>query len=86
MSNFKKAAFFAAAITSMLALSACDVEQTKEGEMPEVKVTSEGGEMPEYDVQTAEVEMGTETRTIEVPTAEIKTPDEVRAEEGEAKQ
>lgn len=77
----KKAAFFAAAITSMFALSACDVEQTQEGEMPEVEVTSEGGQMPEYDVETAEVEMGTETRTIEVPTAEIQTPDEVRAEE-----
>ncbi len=70
----------------MFALSACDVEKTQEGEMPEVEVTSEGGQLPEYDVETAEVEMGTETRTIEVPTAEIKSADEVRAEEGEVQQ
>ena len=82
----KKTAFVAAAFASMFALSACNVEKTQEGEMPEVKVTSEGGQLPKYDVETAEVEMGTETRTIEVPTATIKTPDEVRAEEGQAEQ
>ncbi len=79
MLTVKKAAFVAVALTSMFALSACDVEKTQEGEMPEVEVT--GGQLPAYDVETAEVEMGTETRVIEVPTAEIKSADEVRAEE-----
>jgi len=81
MLTVKKAAFVAVALTSMFALSACDVEKTQEGEMPKVEVTSEGGQLPKYDVETPEVEMGTETRTIEVPTAEIKSADEVRAEE-----
>ncbi len=76
-----KAAFAAVALTALFALSACDVQKTQEGEMPKVEVTSEGGQLPAYDVETAEVEMGTETRTIEVPTAEIKSADEVRAEE-----
>ncbi len=80
MLTVKKAAFVAVALTSMFALSACDVEKTQEGEMPEVNVTTEGGQLPAYDVETAEVEMGTETRVIEVPTAEIKSADEVRAE------
>lgn len=33
-----------------LALGACDVQQTEEGELPEVEV--KGGNMPEYDVDT----------------------------------
>jgi hypothetical protein len=81
MLTIKKAAFVAVALTSMFALSACDVEQTQEGEMPEVDVVTEGGQLPAYDVETAEVEMGTETRVIEVPTVDYESADEVRAEE-----
>ena len=62
-----------------LPLAACSVEQTDEGEMPEVEVR--GGEMPEYDVDTAEVEVDTETREIEVPEVDIKSPEEAEAEE-----
>lgn len=78
--TMKKAAFVAVAMTSMFALSACDVQKTQEGEMPKVEVKAEGGQLPAYDVETPEVEMGTETRTIEVPTANVKSADEVRAE------
>lgn len=81
MLTVKKAAFVAVALTSMFALSACDVEQTQEGEMPEVEVVTEEGQMPEYDVETAEVEMGTEKKVIEVPTVDYESADEVRAEE-----
>lgn len=70
----KNAALFAVALTSMFALSACDVDQTKEGEMPKVEVTSEGGQMPEYEVETAEVQTGTKTVEVEVPTATIEMP------------
>jgi hypothetical protein len=56
-----------------LGLAACDVDQTKEGEMPEVTV--EGGQMPEYDVETAEVEVGTKETTVEVPDVEVTMPD-----------
>lgn len=56
-----------------LGLAACDVDQTEEGEMPEVNV--EGGNMPEYDVETADVDVGTEEKTVEVPTVDVKMPD-----------
>jgi hypothetical protein len=56
-----------------LGLAACDVDQTEEGEMPEVRV--EGGNMPEYDVETADVDVGTEEKTVEVPTVDIEMPD-----------
>lgn len=70
-----KTAMLAAAATTMaFALSACQVDQTQEGEMPDVQV--EGGQLPAYEVETAEVETGTRTETIEVPTAEVVMPDD----------
>jgi hypothetical protein len=56
-----------------LGLAACDVDQTEEGEMPEVEVT--GGNMPEFDVETADVDVGTEEKTVEVPTVDVDMPD-----------
>lgn len=55
---------FSAAVVAVT-FAACDVDKTQEGEMPEVKV--EGGQMPEYDVDVAEVEVGTTEKTVEVP-------------------
>ena len=63
-----------AAATMMFALSACQVDKTQEGEMPDVKV--EGGALPAYDVETADVDVGTKTTTVEVPTAEVTMPDD----------
>lgn len=57
---------------SMLALSACDVEQTEEGEMPDVDVEAEGGNLPEYDVDTPDVDVGTEERTVTVPDVDVE--------------
>lgn len=57
-----------------LGLAACDVDQTKEGEMPEVEVNATGGEMPEFDVDGPTVNVGTENKTIEVPTVDVDAP------------
>ncbi|WP_309660944.1 hypothetical protein [Sphingomonas sp.] len=51
--------------------AACNVQKTKEGEMPDVNVTTTGGQLPEYNVQTPEVTVGTENKTVEVPTVEV---------------
>lgn len=56
----------------------CDVEQTEEGQAPEVQV--EPGDAPEYDVETGEVEVGTETEEVEVPTVDIEGPEDQPAE------
>jgi hypothetical protein len=81
MTNHKKLAAIALAGVLALPLVGCQVEQTEEGEMPEI--TAEGGNLPEYDVDAAEVEIGTEPATVEVPTdidvtteeREISVPD-----------
>ena len=56
-----------------IGLAACDVDQTKEGEMPEVEVKD--GQLPEYDVETADVDVGTKETTVEVPDVKITMPD-----------
>jgi len=56
---------------SALALSGCEVEQTEEGEMPEVDV--EGGEMPEYDVDAPDVDVRMEEENVEVPEVDVDT-------------
>lgn len=63
----------------VLPLAGCTVEQTEEGELPEVEI--EGGNLPEYDVDAADIEIGTETREIEVPDIDITMPDEEVDEE-----
>ena len=59
--------------TAALGLAACDVEQTEEGDLPEVNV--EGGNMPEYDVDVPDVDVKTEETTVEVPTLEVEEAD-----------
>lgn len=61
---------------SCLAFAACDVDQTKEGDMPEVDVNVTGGELPEYNVEGPTVDVGTENKTIEVPTVDVDVPDD----------
>lgn len=45
----------------------CDVEKTEEGEAPELDIEAEAGEMPEYDVDWANVNVDTRTKTVTVP-------------------
>lgn len=61
------------AATFALGLAACDVDQTQEGEMPDVNV--EGGQLPEFDVETADVDVGTKETTVEVPDVDVTMPD-----------
>ncbi|NZA27114.1 hypothetical protein H0E84_12060 [Luteimonas sp. SJ-92] len=68
-----KSAALVAAIGAALSLGACQVEQTEEGKMPEVEVDAKAGQLPEYDVETADVEVGTRTETITVPDVDVHT-------------
>jgi hypothetical protein len=61
---------------SCLAIAACDVDQTKEGDMPEVDVNTSGGQLPEFNVEGPDVNVGTENKTVEVPTVDVDIPDE----------
>lgn len=54
-----------------LALAGCEVEQTEEGEAPDVDV--EGGELPEYDVEGPDVDVDMEERDVTVPDVDVDT-------------
>lgn len=58
---------------AVVALGACTAEQTEEGDMPDVEV--EGGNLPEYDVDAADVEVGTDTQMVTVPDVDIEPAD-----------
>lgn len=52
----------------------CDVEERREGELPDIEV--EEGQLPEYDVQTPDIDVETRERNIEVPEIEAEWPEE----------
>ena len=61
---------------SFLAFAACDVDQTKEGEMPDVDVNASGGQVPEFNVEGPDVNVGMENKTVQVPDVDVDVPDE----------
>jgi hypothetical protein len=53
--------------------AACSVEKTEEGEAPDVDV--EAGKLPEYDVNTPKVEVGTDTSKVITPDIDVTPAD-----------
>ena len=69
---------FLSAFALSLLFASCDVKKTESGELPEVDidVDAEAGNLPEYDVNWAEVDLKTETRMVEVPKVVIVMEEE----------
>lgn len=61
---------------SGLGLAACDVDQTKNAQLPDVDVNVSGGQAPEFNVTGPEVNVGMENKTIQVPDVDVKVPAE----------
>ncbi|WP_298845245.1 hypothetical protein [uncultured Roseobacter sp.] len=53
-----------------------DIDQTEEAALPDVDVSVEGGNLPEFDVETGDIDVGTTTIETTVPTIDIETPAE----------
>ncbi len=73
MKNSIKSVFLGAVC---LSFAACDVDQTKEAELPDVDVNASGGQLPEFNVEGPTVDVGTENKTVEVPTVDVDVPGE----------
>jgi len=58
---------------ALLTLAACDVDKTSSGDMPsvDVDVSADSGRLPDYDVDWAEVNVGTRTKTVSVPSVVV---------------
>lgn len=52
-----------------LLIVGCKIDKEESGELPTVDVDVEGdmGELPEYDVEWADIDVGTKTKTVEIP-------------------
>ena len=64
------------AAASGLGVAACDVDQTKNAQLPDVDVNVSGGQAPEFNVTGPEVNVGMENRTVQVPDVDVKVPAE----------
>lgn len=74
------------ALVSVLA-TGCRVRQTEEGKLPDVDVSAEGGKVPEYDVDAADVDVTTEKREVTVPDIDVTMPGEGKTNDaGEEKE
>jgi len=58
---------------TLLILTSCDIDKTKDGEMPtvDVNIETEKGSLPEFDVDWVDINLGTKTKKIMVPTVEV---------------
>lgn len=64
------------AAASGLGVAACDVDQTKNAQLPDVDVNVSGGQAPEFNVTGPEVNVGMENRTVQVPDVDVNVPAE----------
>ena len=64
------------AAAGSLGLAACDVDQTKNAQLPDVDVNVTGGQAPEFNVTGPEVNVGMENRTVQVPDVDVNVPAE----------
>lgn len=58
-----------------------DVDQTEEARLPDVDVSVEGGNLPEFDAEVGDIDVGQEEVTVTVPTIDIESPEEEQAAE-----
>lgn len=54
-----------------VAVTSCDIDQTKTAKLPDVDVDMDAGQMPAFDVDWADVNVGTRTETIKVPKVKV---------------
>ncbi|WP_419814115.1 hypothetical protein [Glacieibacterium sp.] len=60
-----------ALVVAAFAFGLIDIGQTSKGSLPDVKVETSGGSLPKFDVNTADVNVGTKKTTVEVPTVDV---------------
>lgn len=59
-------------VVAAFALGLVNIDQVQDAKLPDVKVETSGGQAPTFDVDTAKIDVGTKTETIEVPTVNVE--------------
>lgn len=60
------------ALIAAVSLGFVSLDQTQTAQLP--SITVEGGKAPEFKADVAEIKMGTENKTVEIPTLELDKP------------
>lgn len=65
-------------VLSLILFSACNMKKEEKGELPDVDVdvATDAGELPEYSVNWADVNVGTTTKTLDIPKVVIVMEEE----------
>lgn len=63
-------------VVLLFAVYMIDIDQTEEARLPDVDVSVEGGQMPEFDADVGDIETGSKDVTVTVPTVDIQSPEE----------
>ena len=59
-----------------LAMAGCQVNKTQQGKLPKVEMKTSEGQLPAYNIQGPDVQVGSKTKTFKVPTVHVTTPRE----------
>ena len=59
-------------VVAAFAFGLINIDQTAETKLPDIKVETSGGQTPKFDVNTADIQIGTKEKTIEVPTVSVE--------------
>ena len=54
-----------------LTISGCEVKKTQDAKLPAVDVKASGGQLPKFEVKGPDVNVGTKSETIQVPTVHV---------------
>ncbi|MCC1494909.1 hypothetical protein [Cognatishimia sp. F0-27] len=65
------AAVAAVVLVGAAAIYMIDIDQTEEAALPDVEMTVEGGNMPEFDAEVGSVSVGEEDVTVSVPDVDV---------------
>jgi len=76
-------------VIAAIATGFVDIRQTRQAKAPDISaagngVTAKGGQAPAFDVETGSVKVGTENKTVKVPTIKVEPANESRTATGNA--
>lgn len=53
-----------------------DIDMTEEAALPDVDVSVEGGNLPEFEAETGDIDVGSTELSVTVPTVDVESPEE----------
>ena len=60
--------------TLCVSFGGCQVSKTQSAKIPKVEMHTTGGQLPAYNIQGPNVQVGEKTQTFQTPTVHVTTP------------